>query len=54
MANQAGLAEPRRQTLTGRLGTMRDVVDGCLFLLENPLANGIDLSLDGGRRREDV
>jgi hypothetical protein len=28
---------------------MRDVVDACLFLLENPMANGIDLPLNGGR-----
>ena len=48
-ANPAGLEVPRQQTLTGRLGTMHDVVDGSLFLLENPLANGIDLRLDGGR-----
>ncbi len=27
---------------------MADVVDACRFLLENRLANGIDLSLDGG------
>jgi hypothetical protein len=29
---------------------MHDIVDGCLFLLENPMANGIDLGLDGGHR----
>lgn len=39
----------RQQTLTGRLGSMREIVDACLFLLENPLANGIDLPVDGGR-----
>ncbi|MEU1623325.1 SDR family oxidoreductase [Streptomyces sp. NPDC005722] len=38
----------RKMTLTGRLGTMADVVDGCVFLLENPLANAIDLTLNGG------
>ena len=48
-ANPAGLETPRKQTLTGRLGTMHDIVDGSIFLLENPLANGIDLRLDGGR-----
>jgi len=48
-ANPAGLEAPRKQTLTGRLGTMHDIVDGSIFLLENPLANGIDLRLDGGR-----
>jgi NAD(P)-dependent dehydrogenase (short-subunit alcohol dehydrogenase family) len=40
----------RRLTLTGRLGTMRDIVDGCVFLLENRFATGINLQLDGGRR----
>ncbi|WP_327002272.1 hypothetical protein OHA72_45225 [Dactylosporangium sp. NBC_01737] len=29
-------------TLSGRLGSMHDIVDGCLFLLENPMANGIE------------
>ncbi|MBS2546476.1 SDR family oxidoreductase [Catenulispora sp. NL8] len=40
----------RSASLTGRLGTMDEVVDACLFLLENAWANGVDLSLDGGRR----
>lgn len=40
----------RKLSLTGRLGSMRDVVEGCVFLLENSFANGIDLHLDGGRR----
>jgi NAD(P)-dependent dehydrogenase (short-subunit alcohol dehydrogenase family) len=39
----------RRQTLTGRLGTMGEIVDACLFLLENTLVNGVDLNVDGGR-----
>jgi NAD(P)-dependent dehydrogenase (short-subunit alcohol dehydrogenase family) len=39
----------RRQTLTQKLGTMKDIVDGSVFLLENAFANGIELSLDGGR-----
>ncbi|MDX2644075.1 SDR family oxidoreductase [Streptomyces sp. PA03-1a] len=38
----------RKMTLTGRLATMADIVDGCLFLLENPMANAIDLTLNGG------
>jgi len=38
----------RKQTLTGRLGSMGDVVDACVFLLENSLANSIDLPVDGG------
>lgn len=39
----------RKLSLTGRLGRMSEVVDACVFLLENSLANGIDLRLDGGR-----
>jgi NAD(P)-dependent dehydrogenase (short-subunit alcohol dehydrogenase family) len=39
----------RKQSLTGRLGRMSEIVDACLFLLENSLANSIDLSMDGGR-----
>jgi NAD(P)-dependent dehydrogenase (short-subunit alcohol dehydrogenase family) len=46
---QQALDRAREQSLVGRLGSMGDIVDGCLFLLENPMANGIDLSLDGGR-----
>jgi NAD(P)-dependent dehydrogenase (short-subunit alcohol dehydrogenase family) len=38
----------RKVTLSGRLGSMSDIVNACLFLLENPMANGIDLTLDGG------
>lgn len=38
----------RGLTLTGRLGSMDDIVDACVFLLENPMANGVDLCLDGG------
>jgi NAD(P)-dependent dehydrogenase (short-subunit alcohol dehydrogenase family) len=38
----------RRTTLTGRLGSIDDIVGACVFLLENPMANGIDLALDGG------
>lgn len=39
----------RELSLTGRLGLMSDIVDACLFLLENSLANSIDLCMDGGR-----
>jgi NAD(P)-dependent dehydrogenase (short-subunit alcohol dehydrogenase family) len=39
----------RQISLTGRLGTMNDIVDGCVFLLENGSANAIDLRMDGGR-----
>jgi NAD(P)-dependent dehydrogenase (short-subunit alcohol dehydrogenase family) len=38
----------RRTTLTGRLGSIEDIVGACVFLLENPMVNGIDLALDGG------
>jgi len=44
------LDQVRAGTLTGRLASMSDVVDGAVFLLENPSANGIDLALDGGWR----
>ena len=40
----------RSGTLTGRLASMRDVVDASVFLLENPSVNGVDLSVDGGWR----
>jgi NAD(P)-dependent dehydrogenase (short-subunit alcohol dehydrogenase family) len=47
----AGIVEGfRKVTLTERLGTIADVVDACLFLLENAWVNSIDLRLDGGRR----
>jgi NAD(P)-dependent dehydrogenase (short-subunit alcohol dehydrogenase family) len=39
----------RRLSLTGRLGFMSDIVDACVFLLENSLANSVDLCMDGGR-----
>lgn len=42
------LAQFRSKTLTGELGRMADIVDACRFLLENRLANGIDLPVDGG------
>jgi NAD(P)-dependent dehydrogenase (short-subunit alcohol dehydrogenase family) len=47
--NEGMLAAVHGVTLAGRLALMRDVVDACLFLLENPMANGIDLPLTGGR-----
>jgi NAD(P)-dependent dehydrogenase (short-subunit alcohol dehydrogenase family) len=47
--NTQALAAARQRTLTGALPTMQDIVDGCFFLLENPSANGVNLSLDGGR-----
>jgi len=48
--NTAMLDFSRKLSLTGRLGSMSDIVDACVFLLENPVANGIDLRIDGGRR----
>lgn len=39
----------RSLSLTGRLGFTSEIVDACLFLLENSLANAIDLTMDGGR-----
>jgi NAD(P)-dependent dehydrogenase (short-subunit alcohol dehydrogenase family) len=47
--NRQILDPVRSVTLAGRLARMSDVVDACLFLLENPMANGIDLPLNGGR-----
>ena len=47
--NAPVLEAARKCTLTGVLPTMQDVVEGCIFLMENPSANGINLSLDGGR-----
>ena len=38
----------RARTPTGRLVTMRDVVEAVVFLLENPSMNGVDLRVDGG------
>lgn len=37
-------------TLTGKLATMDQIVDACVFLLENPAVNGVDLNVDGGWR----
>jgi NAD(P)-dependent dehydrogenase (short-subunit alcohol dehydrogenase family) len=41
----------RKASLTGRLGAMSEIVDACVFLLENGSANGIDLPMHGGQRR---
>jgi NAD(P)-dependent dehydrogenase (short-subunit alcohol dehydrogenase family) len=38
----------RAKTPAGRLATMKDIVNGVVFLLTNPAANGVDLALDGG------
>lgn len=42
------LERVRARTPTGRLVTMRDIVDAVVFLLENPAMNGVDLNVDGG------
>lgn len=48
IGNQAMQEFGRSATLSGVLPRMQDVVDGCLFLLNNQAANGVNLSLDGG------
>ena len=42
------LAGLRARTPTGRLATMRDVVDAVDFLLRNGSVNAVNLSVDGG------
>jgi len=37
------------KTITKRLATMDDIVDGTRFLLENPSVDGVDLVVDNGR-----
>ena len=37
------------KTITKKLATMDDIVDGTRFLLENPSVEGIDLIVDNGR-----
>jgi NAD(P)-dependent dehydrogenase (short-subunit alcohol dehydrogenase family) len=40
----------RKLSLTGRLIPTADIVDACVFLLENASVNGVDLQMDGGYR----
>jgi NAD(P)-dependent dehydrogenase (short-subunit alcohol dehydrogenase family) len=47
--NEALLAQGRSRTILNRLPTMADIVDGCLFLMKNPVATAISLNLDAGR-----
>ena len=47
-ARAAAAEAARSKTPTGRLPSMRDVVEASVFLLTNPAANGIELPLDGG------
>jgi NAD(P)-dependent dehydrogenase (short-subunit alcohol dehydrogenase family) len=42
------LAGVRKRMPTGRLVTMKDVVDATAFLLENRAVNAVDLRVDGG------
>ena len=46
--NQAMHERVRGRTPTGRLVSMKDVVDAVAFLLENPAVNGVELNVDGG------
>ena len=48
MARAAAAEAARSKTPTGRLPTMREVVEASVFLLTNAAANGIELPLDGG------
>jgi NAD(P)-dependent dehydrogenase (short-subunit alcohol dehydrogenase family) len=46
--NEAMLENVKGRTPTGRLTTMDDVTNACLFLLENRSVNGVNLPVDGG------
>jgi NAD(P)-dependent dehydrogenase (short-subunit alcohol dehydrogenase family) len=46
---EAILEGHRSKTITKRLATMDDIVDGTRFLLENPSVEGVDLVVDNGR-----
>lgn len=48
--NESVLADGERRVLADGLPTMRDIVDGCRFLMRNGAANGVNLGLDGGMR----
>ena len=39
----------RSKTITGKLATMAEIVDGTRFLLENDSVDGVDLVIDNGR-----
>jgi len=48
-AGNASMLDPMlARTPTHRLTTMQDVTHACLFLLDNPAVNGVNLPLDGG------
>ena len=44
----AAIAKYSAETPIGRLATMDEIVDACVFLLENTAVNGVDLIVDGG------
>ena len=46
--NERVVEAARARILTGVVPTMRDIVEGSVFLLENPAANGVNLDLNGG------
>jgi NAD(P)-dependent dehydrogenase (short-subunit alcohol dehydrogenase family) len=45
---QGALEATLARTPTGRLTTMKDIVDAVVFLLESPAVNGVELRVDGG------
>lgn len=48
-AGNASMLDPMlARTPTRRLTTMEDVTHACLFLLDNPAVNGVNLPVDGG------
>lgn len=48
-AGNASMLDPMlARTPTHRLTTMEDVTHACLFLIDNPAVNGVNLPLDGG------
>lgn len=48
-AGNASMLDPMlARTPTRRLTTMQDVTHACLFLLDNPAVNGVNLPVDGG------
>jgi len=44
----AAIEKYTSETPMGRLATMAEIVDACVFLLENTAVNGVDLIVDGG------
>jgi NAD(P)-dependent dehydrogenase (short-subunit alcohol dehydrogenase family) len=46
---EAVLEGHRSKTITKKLATMDDIVEGTRFVLENPSVDGIDLVVDNGR-----